>query len=106
MADMKSKIIFAALCLCLLDGCSTCKEQIIFSSEPSARQDTNTAAVLPPPKKLEKADGLKVRAAVFGYLLSRHFWDDGGYSAVFLQGDDDEVGALIKKFSNHIPPIK
>jgi hypothetical protein len=103
---MKLKIVFAALCVCLLAGCFADKARIVFTSEPSAHRDTNAAAVPPKPVALPKADELKVREAVFDYLLSRHFWDDGYYSAIFLQGDDDEVGALIKKFSNHVPPIK
>jgi len=103
---MKSKIVFATLCVCLLAGCFTNKEQIVFSDEPSVRQVTNTVAVLPQSNKLEKVDELKVREVVFGYLLSRHFWDDGEYSAIFFQGKDDEVDALIKKFPDHIPPIK
>jgi len=108
---MKSKIVFAALCVCLPAGCSTNKEEIVFSDESTVRQPaTNIVDTVPQPKqqpkKLEKLDELKVRQVVFGYLLSRHFWDDGGYSAIFLQGGDDEVDALIKNFPNHVPPIK
>jgi hypothetical protein len=105
------KFVFALSFMLLAAGCSTDKEQIVFSDESTARQlATNMVVALPqpkpPPKKLKKADELKVREAVFGYLLSRHFWDDGVFSAIFLQGDDEEVDALIKKFSNHVPPIK
>jgi len=108
---MKSKIVFAALCVCLPAGCSTNKEEIVFSDESTVRQSaTNIVDAVPQPKpqpkKLEKLDELRVRQVVFGYLLSRHFWDDGGYSAIFLQGADDEVDALIKNFPNHVPPIK
>jgi hypothetical protein len=108
---MKLKIVFAVLGSCLLAGCSTNKEQIVFSDESTVRQSATNAVIAlpqpkPQPKKLEASDEFKVREVVFGYLLSRHFWDDGDYSAIFLQGDDDEVDALIEKFSNHIPPIK
>ena len=108
---MKSKMFFTALCVCWLAGCSTNKEQIIFSDESTARQSATNAVMAspqqkPPPKELSHADELKIREVVFGYLLSRHFWDDGDYSAVFLQGDDHEVDALIQKFSGHVPPIK
>ena len=47
-----------------------------------------------------------MEVVVYAYLLQRHFWDDGEYSAIFLQGDDDEVGELIKEFPSHVPPIK
>ena len=43
---------------------------------------------------------------IFSYLLERHFWDLADYSAVFLQADDKEVAALIKKYPDHNPPIK
>jgi hypothetical protein len=105
------KFIFPLAFLLLASGCSTSNERIIFSDESTTRQLATNAVVAAPqskpqPKKLETADELKIREVVFGYLLSRHFWDDGGYSAVFLEGDDDEVDALIKKFSDHVPPIK
>ena len=105
------KFIFPLAFLLLAAGCSADKEKIVFSDEAASRQlVTNAAVVLPQPKpqqkKLDAQDELKVREIVFGYLLSRHFWDDGDYSAIFLQGDDDEVDALIKKCSGHVPPIK
>ena len=55
---------------------------------------------------LNKQDLFEVELAVYGCLLQRHFWDDNEYTAIFLQGEDDEVDALIKQFPNHIPPIK
>jgi hypothetical protein len=101
------KFIFPLSFMLLLAGCSTNKEKIVFSDETAIRQqDTNTVVATPQPKKLLKADELEVRSVVFAYLLSRHFWDDGGYSAIFLQGGDDEVDLLIKKFPDHVPPIK
>lgn len=91
----------------LLAGCAANKEKIVFSDEHSQTQARSVAAAVPvPPKKLNKRDLLKVELAIYSYLLQRHFWDDGEYSAIFLQGDEAEVAELIKKFPNHIPPIK
>jgi hypothetical protein len=101
------KFIFPLLFTLLLTGCATDKEKIPFTDEPSAHPvNINTVARPPEPKKLEKADELKIRALVFDYLLSRHFWDDGEYTAIFLQGKEDEVNELIKKLPNHVPPVK
>ena len=101
------KFIFPLWFTLLLAGCATDQEKIPFTDEPSAHPvNINIVARPPEPKKLEKADELKIRALVFEYLLSRHFWDDGEYTAIFLQGKEDEVAALIKKFPNHVPPVK
>lgn len=105
------KFIFPLAFLLLSAGCSTNKEQIVFSDELRTRQlVTNAVVALPQsksqPKELSHTDELQIRKVVFGDLLSRHFWDDGNFSAIFLQGDDDEVDALIKIFSGHVPPIK
>jgi hypothetical protein len=91
-------------------GC-TDKEPIQFSDEHMATLGIRAevpapASKLPERQKLNQEDLFKVEVAVYSYLLQRHFWDDGEYSAVFLQGDDDEVGTLIKAFPNHVPPIK
>jgi hypothetical protein len=103
----KFQIIFSLLLAWLAMGCAGNKEKIVFSDEHSQAQERSVAAVIPaPPKKLEKQDLIKVEVAIYSYLLQRHFWDDGEYSAIFLQGDDAEVAALIKKFPNHVPPIK
>ena len=104
---LKTKVIFPALFAGLLAGCSTRKEQIQFSDE-HLPQPTNaaTAAVPPQTPRLEKGDLLKVETAVYGYLLQRHFWDAGEYSAIFLQADDVEVAAIRRIFPNHVPPIK
>jgi hypothetical protein len=89
---MKTVSIFAALFLCLLAGCSTDKYSEIFSSDPI--------------QKLEDGDEFKIEAAVYGYLLQRHFSDQDEYSAIFLEGDTARVAALIRQFPNHVPPIK
>jgi len=105
----KQKIILTAVCAGWLAGCSTSREEIQFSDERSP-EPTNAAApviVTPPqPQRLEKAELLKVEVAVYGYLLQRHFWDAGEYSAVFLQADDDEVEAVRRAVPGHSPPIK
>ena len=57
-------------------------------------------------RKFESRDEFKIEAAVYGYLLEKHPWDSGEYTAIFLEGSDDRVAALIRKFPNHVPPIK
>jgi hypothetical protein len=103
----KNKIILTAICAGLLAGCSTSREDIQFSDERSP-EPTNAPVIAAPPQpaRLEKADLLKVEKAIYGYLLQRHFWDAGEYSAVFLQADDAEVEAVRQAFSGHSPPIK
>jgi hypothetical protein len=104
---VKFQSVFLLFLSLLLTGCAATKEKILFSDEHSQTQARSIAAAVPtPPKKLDKRDLLKVEFAIYSYLLQRHFWDDGEYSAIFLQGDDAEVAALIKKFPNHVPPIK
>jgi len=88
---MKNISIFAALFLCLLAGCST--------DNPEASNGGMA-------QKFEKTDVFKIKAAVYGYLLQQHFWDGGDYTAIFLEGSDAEVAALMRMFPNHVPPIK
>lgn len=101
------QLIFGLLAL-LAAGCSANKDNIVFISDqhaaPAGGSVEAAAPAAAPP--LSKADSFKVQVAIYGYLLQRHFMDDGEYSAVFVQGDDDEVAALIKQFPNHVPPIK
>ena len=99
---------FAALLLAFLaTGCFSDKEEIRFSDE-RLPESTNAAATatVPQTPRLEKDDSLKVEVAVYGYLLQRHFWDAGEYSAIFLQVDDAGLKAMRRTFPNHIPPIK
>ena len=103
----KQKIIFTALCAGWLAGCSTSREEIHFSDERSPEPTNAIAPAAPPqPQRLEKDDLLKVEIAVYGYLLQRHFWDTGEYSAIFLQADEAEVKTIRRAFPNHNPPIK
>jgi hypothetical protein len=87
---MKTVFIFAAVFLCLLAGCRTNRK----------------AEDLSEGLKLEGRDDFKIEMAVYGYLLEKHPWDDGEYSAIFLEGSNASVAALIRKFPNHVPPIK
>ncbi len=113
---MKINYVFAvaaasfAASVIFLTGCAD-KEPIQFSDEHMATLGIRAEAPAPMAKpsekpKLNKEDLYKVEMAIYSYLLQRHFWDDGEYSAIFLQGDDDEVDALMKKFPNHVPPVK
>lgn len=103
--NMKTKLLFsgAVLGLLLAAGCGT-DEPIYFASE------TRMPAEAPEPALaslgLSKADEDKIDLVVLSYLMDRHFWDDGNYTALFLQADDNVVEAMIKKYPNHIPPIK
>ena len=97
-------------CLFILSGCAD-REPIQFSDEHMATlkvRDGAPAAVPknPKPNRLSKQDLYKVEVAVYRELLQHPLWETGNYSAVFLQGDDDEVAALIKTFPDHVPPIK
>ncbi|MGO9587348.1 MAG: hypothetical protein ACLP2Y_14220 [Limisphaerales bacterium] len=87
---MKTISIVAAICLCLLAGCRTNRKAVDLGEAP----------------KLESRDDFKIELAVYGYLLEKHPWDNGEYTAIFLEGSDDWVTALIRKFPNHVPPLK
>ncbi|MGD0253142.1 MAG: hypothetical protein ABSC01_10655 [Verrucomicrobiota bacterium] len=89
---MKAVLIFAAFSICLLAGCASHKHS-------GARRGA-------PPQKLRDTDEFKIDEAVYGYLLQRHFWDGGEYTAIFLQGEDAEVDAIRRDYPNHVPPIK
>jgi hypothetical protein len=103
---MKLKIQFGLGLLVLATGCAAPKDKIIFSDEADIRAAAASVVVPPAQKKLDKADELEIEQLIFGYLLERHFWDQADYSAVFLQADDAQVAALIRKYPAHVPPIK
>jgi hypothetical protein len=106
LGSVKINSCFIILSACLFAGCSADKETIHFSDEHLQRPDDPITAVAADPEKLSKQDLFKVKLAVYGDLLQRHFWDAGEYSAVFVQGTDEEVDAVVRKFPNHVPPIK
>jgi hypothetical protein len=90
---MKAILIVAALFLCLLAGCSTGKP----AEKP--REDRK-------PEVTDVSDDFKIEKAVYGYLLGKHPWNSGEYTAIFLTGSDDRVAALIKSFPKQVPPLK
>ncbi|HEX7653344.1 MAG TPA: hypothetical protein VF607_07555, partial [Verrucomicrobiae bacterium] len=101
-----------ALCLggALLSatGCRSAKDEVVFTSDHTAPQlaDAAAAAALLKKPSLTPADEKQIKAAVFSDLLTRHFWDDGDYTGIFLQADDDQVTELQKKFASRKPPVK
>ena len=103
---MKLKFQLALASLALVSGCASHPENIVFSDDADIRASTAIAAAPPAVSHLEKADELQIEQIIFGYLLDRHFWDLADYSAVFLQADDAQVAAMIKKYPHHAPPIK
>ena len=87
---MKIVLIFLVLLVCGLTACRTNRKA----------EDSGNS------RKLESRDDFKIEMAVYGYLLGKHPWDKGEYTAIFLEGSDAWVAALIRKFPNHVPPIK
>lgn len=96
------------LAVLLWTGCrSTPTEPIVFSDEKSVQTQVNAPiATQPKARKLARADDEAVQRQVLVYLLGRHFWDNGDYTAVFLQTRDSLTEALRKEFPQHVPPIK
>jgi hypothetical protein len=89
----------------LLAGCdSTNNEPIYFAS--AVKLPTAVAVMSPVAPSLSKADEEKIELVVLSNLMERHFWEDGNYSALFLQADDKVVALMMAKFPNHNPPIK
>jgi hypothetical protein len=105
---IKFQLIIGLLSVALAAGCSTNKDKIWFRSDEQLKPAGSPAETAVPAAapKLAKEDLFQVQVAVYGYLLQRHFLKDDEYSAVFLQGDDAEVAALIKQFPGQVPPIK
>jgi len=104
---MKFKFPPALGLLACVVGCASHPVKIPFSDEPEIKAATvASAAPAPAPKRLDKADEYQIEQRLFGYLLERHFWDLGDYSAVFLQADDAEVQAVMRQYPTHVPPVK
>jgi hypothetical protein len=105
MVKIRLALPLALGLLALAPGCSVPKENIVFTDGPDIRAAmANTTS--PAQKRLEKADELRIEQVIYSYLLERHFWDLADYSAVFLQADDAQVLAMMKKYPDHVPPIK
>ena len=49
-----------------------------------AEAPATSSSKKPEKQKLSKEDSFKVEVTVYRYLLQRHFWDNGEYSAVFF----------------------
>ena len=90
---MKAVFLFAAIYLGLAAGCA---------SHRAARPPEMSGAG----RKFESRDDFKIEAAVYGYLLEKQPWGAGEYTAIFLEGSDDWVSAMTRKFPGHVPPIK
>jgi hypothetical protein len=103
---MKIQFVFRALGFCLALGCADNKDKIAFTDDGTLPRVATNAIARPTVKGLESAEIVKIESQVFGALLTRHFWEDGDYTAIFLQADDAEVAAMQQKFPNHVPPIK
>lgn len=102
---MKTKFIFgAALGALLAAGCDSTSEKIYFTSE--AKMPAAMAEAAATARGLTKADEEQIDLVVLGYLLDRHFWEGGNYTALFLQADDTVVAAMMQKYPDHNPPIK
>jgi hypothetical protein len=97
-------IVVSLLPALLAAGCASYGEPVVFLSAPQIPPPSSGAPATA--KSLSKDDEKKIQTLVCGYLLERHFWEGGDYSALFLQADDDVVAAFIKKYPDHVPPIK
>jgi hypothetical protein len=89
-----------------LAGCAGQRENIVLCSAPEVRIAATGPAPAVAKRGISSADEELIQQQVFSCLLSRHFWDDEGYSAIFLQADQAVEKTLIKKFPQHLPPIK
>ena len=83
----------AGLAAFLLAGCTIDKKPIVFSDDATAPQSTNDD-YNPPKPGLSKIDQVKIEMQVFSNLMTHHFWDDGDYTAIFVQADDAELKML------------
>jgi hypothetical protein len=93
----------AAVGILLAAGCASNDEPIVFLSEAKVPASVAPSSTLP---GLSKADEEKIDLVVLSYLMDRHFWEDGNYTALFLQADDTVMEAMMRKYPNHTPPIK
>ena len=102
---LKYCIPLLALTIPLLAGCIADKQAIKFTDDypPAATGDQRAA---PKEPGLTKSELANIELTVFGYLLARHFGQDGDYSAVFIASDESRTDVLRKKFPQHNPPLK
>jgi len=104
---MKIHFIPGLLLALAVAGCVTDREKIVLLSDNNLpKHIKNDLPAAPPKKTLEQQDRIKIDLEIFGWLLQRHFGDDGDYSAIFLQTDEAETAVLMKHYPAHVPPIK
>ena len=86
----------------LIAGCAS-EEPVIFLSavKPPAPPDAPSLR-----GGISKEDDKQIQTLVFTSLLDKQVWGTGNYAALFMQADDDVVEAFIRKYPNHVPPIK
>ena len=96
-------LMLAGLLVCVMAGCIS-KEPVVFTDEAPVLPTNSIVA--PQVPDLSKEDEGKIEIQVFSYLLTRHFWDNGDFTAIFLQADDKEVEVIQSRFAKHVPPIK
>jgi hypothetical protein len=98
---MKNAFVLAALLACGVAGCSW-HQAAKNPAKPTAKSKAESGTVW----KFEGRDDFRIEKAVYGYLLEKHPWGGGEYSAIFLEGSSDWVAALIRSFPHHRPPLK
>src|SRR6267142_1432528 len=103
---LAAALFLAAAVVLVTVGCRSAKNDIVFSDEASLPRLETNAVVPAKVSGLPKEDMAKIELQVFSNLLTRHFWDDGDYTAIFLRADDTEVATLQKSFPDRKPPIK
>jgi hypothetical protein len=100
------RLLALALGVGWLVGCASRQENIVLSSSPEVHLAETSPAPASAKRRINEADESQIQQEVFSYLLTRHFWDDNDCSAIFVQAKEAVEKALIKKFPNHLPPIK
>jgi len=103
---VKTQLALPLVLLALATGCASNHEKIVFADEAEIRAQSAAAPAPAIQKHLERADESQIEQHVFGYLLEHPLWNLAGCSAIFLQADDTEVAAMMKKYPDHVPPIK
>ena len=104
---MKVKIQLALAAFALATGCASNHEKIVFADEAQIRaQVAADAARTPAQKHLDRADEAQIDQLIFGYMLEHRLWNLADCSAIFVEADDAEVAAMMKKYPDHVPPIK
>jgi len=99
-------LLQAALLALLTAGCQSDKTEIVFSDSATLPKLHENPIAPAKVASLPKEDEAKIEIQVFSNLLTRHFWEDGDYTAIFLRADDAEVARLQKQFPERKPPIK